>query len=312
MIKNNLLLIIALTSLLLSSCQNEKKQEGESLPPLKIGAMSSLDYLPYVIAEKMGYTDSLGLELEVVKFFSANDRDAAFRSGQLDGTVIDYTGAAIQHAAGLPLAIVVKHDGYFELMAQPTYKQLPDLKGHQISVSRNTVIEYATDKMLESGGLTESDVEKPEINKIPLRLEMMLSQQIDASVFPDPFITIAKAQGFVSLSSTQELGISVTGTMFTQKAMTEKGESIRALLQAYNMGVDYLLTHDRQEWAEVLIEDAGVPRELVDQVVLPNYTHASLPSADDMQQTIQWLKAKQLVPEEYQGDGLVSGEYLPE
>lgn len=303
-----LLLIIALMGLLLPSCQKGEKEEKQSL---KIGAMSSLDYLPYIIAQKMGYTDSLGLELEIVKFFSANDRDAAFRSGQLDGTVIDYTGAAIQHAAGLPLAIVVKHDGYFELMAQPSYTEIADLKGRQVSVSRNTVIEYATDKMLEAGGLSVNEVEKPEINKIPLRMEMMVAQQIDASVFPDPFITISKSKGFTSLSSTQELGISVTGTIFTQKALNEKGESIRLLLQAYNLGVDYLLSHDRKEWAEVLVKDAGVPKELIEQVILPQYTHASLPSDKDIRATLEWLKDKNLVPQTYEGEGLVSGDYLP-
>lgn len=311
-VMKRVLLVLAAIALLLPSCKKENKEEQTALASLKVGAMSSLDYLPYVIAEKMGYTDSLGLDLEIVKFFSANDRDAAFRSGQLDGTVIDYTGAAIQQAAGLPLAIVVKHDGYFELMAQPTMESVADLKGKQVSVSRNTVIEYATDKMLEAGGLAEADVEKPEINKIPLRMEMMVSKQIDASVFPDPFITISKAQGFVVLSSTRDLGISVTGTMFTEKALTEKGESIRALLKAYNLGVDYLNSHDRQEWVEVLINDAGVPAELADKVVLPNYTHATLPSEKDLSETLQWLQAKQLVPAEYDIKGLVSSEYLPE
>ena len=100
--------------------------------------------------------------------------------------------------------------------------------------------------------------------------------------------------------------------MFTEKALTEKGESIRALLKAYNLGVDYLNSHDRQEWVEVLINDAGVPAELADKVVLPTYTHATLPSEKDLSETLQWLQAKQLVPVEYDIKGLVSSEYLPE
>lgn len=298
------------TLVLISACQGKSKRSEATLPPIKLGAMSSLDYLPYVIAKQMGYTDSLGLDLEIVKFFSANDRDAAFRSGQLDGTVIDYTGAAIQHAAGLPLAIVVKHDGYFELMAQPTFHRIDELRGKSISVSRNTVIEYATDKMLEAGGLTPEEVEKPEINKIPLRMEMMVAHEVDASIFPDPFITISKAQGFTSLGSTQELGISVTGTMFTQDAITEKAESIRALLEAYNLGVDYINTHPISEWQEILTEHAGLPEELVDSIVLPTYTHATLPSDKDIAQTLQWLKAKGLVPDSYDGTGLVNGDFI--
>ncbi|MBR8703255.1 ABC transporter substrate-binding protein [Porphyromonas levii] len=293
-------------ALLLAACGGEEKKSEV----LKVGAMSSLDYIPYVLAEELGYTDSLGVDLEIVKFFSANDRDAAFRSGQVDGTVTDYTGAAIQHAAGLPLALVVKHDGYFEMMAQPSLASMAELKGKKVSVSRNTVIEYATDKMLEVAGLSPEEVEKPEVNKIPLRMEMMVGGEVDASVFPDPFITISKAKGFVSLSSTRDLGISVTGTIFSQKALTEKGEAIKALMTAYNLAVDYINSHPREEWQEILIEDAGIPAELVSQVVLPTYRHAEQPSQKEIKETIEWLKARALVPVEYEGEGLVySGIY---
>lgn len=299
------LLFVAI-GLLLAACGGEEKKSEV----LKVGAMSSLDYIPYVLAEKLGYTDSLGVDLEIVKFFSANDRDAAFRSGQVDGTVTDYTGAAIQHAAGMPLALVVKHDGYFEMMAQPALESMADLKGKKVSVSRNTVIEYTTDKMLEAAGLLPEEVEKPEVNKIPLRMEMMVAGEVDASVFPDPFITISKAKGFVSLGSTRDLGISVIGTIFSQKALEEKGAAIKALLEAYNLAVDYINSHPREEWQEILIEDAGIPAELVNQVVLPTYTHAELPSQEEIDETIKWLKARELVPADYKGEGLVySGIY---
>lgn len=299
-------LIVTVLALLLVACGGEKKEKEV----LRVGAMSSLDYIPYVLAEKLGYADSLGVELEIVKFFSANDRDAAFRSGQIDGTVTDYTGAAIQHAAGLPLALVVKHDGYFEMMAQPSMTSMTDLKGKKVSVSRNTVIEYATDKMLEASGLLPEEVEKPEVNKIPLRMEMMVSHEVDASVFPDPFITISKAKGFVALSSTRDLGISVTGTIFSQKALEEKSAAIKSLLEAYNLAVDYINTHPREDWQGVLIEDAGIPAELVHQVVLPKYSHAELPSPQEIEETIEWLKNKGLVPMDYKGEGLVySGIY---
>ncbi len=299
-------LLFVTIALLFVACGGEKKKSEV----LKVGAMSSLDYIPYVLAKQLGYTDSLGVNLEIVKFFSANDRDAAFRSGQVDGTITDYTGAAIQHAAGLPLALVVKHDGYFEMMAQPTITSMADLKGKNVSVSRNTVIEYTTDKMLEAAGILPNEVEKPEVNKIPLRMEMMVGGEVDASVFPDPFITISKAKGFVSLGSTRDLGISVTGTIFSQKALEEKGTAIEALLEAYNLAVDYINSHPREEWQEILAEEAGIPTELVHQVILPTYTHAELPSQKDIKETIEWLKAKELVPVNYKGEGLVySGIY---
>ncbi len=309
--KRVIVLALSLIIPLCVSCQGKKEGKEAQLAPLKLGAMSSLDYIPYVVAEELGYTDSLGLDLEIVKFFSANDRDAAFRSEQVDGTVIDYTGAMIQHAAGMPLSIVAKHDGYFEMMASADVENMQDLKGKRVSVSRNTVIEYATDKMLEATGLSVEEVEKPEVNKIPLRMEMMVAGELEASVFPDPFITISKSKGFHSLSSTRDLGISVTGTIFNQKALGEKKASIQVLLVAYNLAVDYINSHPKEDWANILVKDAGIPEALVNNVVLPQYTHASLPSEKDLNETLSWLKSKSLVPENYSAEGLVAKDFLP-
>ena len=306
-----LLLVGALLTSLVCSCTGKSK-EDRRLPSLKIGAMSSMDYLPYVVAEKMGIYDSLGLEVQIVKFFSANDRDAAFRAAQVDGTVIDYTGAAIQHAAGMPLALITAHDGYFEMMATGGLSTMEDLRGKKVGVSRNTVIDYSTDLMLRAAGMEPTDVEKPEVNKIPLRLEMMLGGELDGSVFPDPFITIAKSKGFASLSSTKSLGISVTGTMMRREALDEKSESVKLLLEGYNLGVDYLLSHPRSEWQSIIVEDAGIPEGLADRVTLPEYRHATLPSAKDMEETLAWLHEQDLVPADYTGEGLVDGSYLPQ
>lgn len=295
--------------LLFVSCKGKKDQNERytDLRPLIMGAMSSMDYLPYVVAERQGIYDSLGLDLTIVKFFSANERDAAFQSGSVDGTVIDYTGAALQHANGIPLAIVAQNDGFFYLIgrADSHIATLQQLKGKNIAVSRNTVIEYSTDRILDKAGLTPADVNKPEINRIPLRLEMLQNGQVDASVFPDPFATIAMQNGHHSLVTTQDLGISVTGTVFSQKALAGKRREIETLMRGYNLGVEYIKKHPRIEWQHILIEDAGVPEALVDKVKLPAYKAATLPSPKDIESTIGWLRNKNLVPESYRGDHLV-------
>lgn len=295
--------------ILLTACKSKKEQYEKytDLQPLKLGAMSSMDYLPYVIAEKQGMYDSLGLDLTIVKFFSANDRDAAFQSGNIDGTVIDYTGAALQQANGIPLAIVMENDGYFHFIASRSSRidNIEQLKGKNIAVSRNTVIEYSTDQVLAKAGLLPNEVNKPEINKIPLRLEMLQNGQIDASIFPDPFATIAMRNGHNSLVTTKDMGISVTGTIFSKKALTDKRREIEALIKGYNWGVEYINTHPQSEWKDILIQDAGVPETLTGDVRLPKYKEAQLPSPKDLESTLIWLKSKHLVPAEYKGDHLV-------
>lgn len=299
-----------LGALLLVGCRgNTKKESAERT--LTLGAMASMDYLPYMVAQKVGIYDSLGLRLDFVKFFSPNERDAAFRSGQIDGTIIDYSGAAIQHAAGVGLALIAKHDGFFELLSSPSIPSAEAMRGKNIGVSRNTVIEYSCDRMLEAAGIKENEVAKTEVNKIPIRLEMILAEELDAGIFPDPFITIGRSKGCISLASTKDLGISVTGMMISSETLRMKGDAIKLLLQGYNEGVKYIRSHPREDWKEVLIDELLFPEELLDDVVLPEYTLAEMPSEEEIDKTLLWLHQKQLIPEKYQGEGLLDARFLP-
>ena len=71
----------------LYSCQS-KKGDSSFLPltelqPLTLGMMPTLDGLPFHIAKTQGIYDSLGLDLTILSFNSANDRDAAFQTRKI-------------------------------------------------------------------------------------------------------------------------------------------------------------------------------------------------------------------------------------
>ena len=135
----------------LCSCQSKK---GDSLflplselKPLTLGMMPTLEGLPFYIARSEGIYDSLGLDLTILPFNSANDRDAVFQTGQMDGMVTDYPSAitlqAIHHTE---LGFIFKNDGYlcFIVSKESRINQPEQLIEKNIAVSRNTVVEYAT------------------------------------------------------------------------------------------------------------------------------------------------------------------------
>lgn len=303
--------------LLISSCNFNQKEKQVYVKPtdlekLRLGAMSSMDYIPFVVAKKTGIYDSLGLDLEIIKFFSANDRDAAFQSNNIDGTVIDYTGAILQQSNGIPLKLIMKNDGFFYLIAgkESNVKTLLDLKGVNIAVSRNTVIDYSTDQFLEKANITEKEVNKPEINKIPLRFEMLQNNKIEATVLPDPFATIALNNGHHSVITTKELGISITGTMFTQSAIDNKNREIQVLILGYNAAIQYMKEQPLSVWGHILTQDAGVPESLIHAIQLPHYEKASLPQTKDIKQATDWLRGKKLIPETYSEELLMDLSFI--
>jgi NitT/TauT family transport system substrate-binding protein len=270
-----------------------------------------MDYVPLAVARERGLFDKYGVKAELQKFYSANERDAAFQSGNIDGTVIDYTGAILQKAGGVDLKITSACCATFCLMtADPAIRQITDLKGKTVSVSRNTVIDFCIEKALQSAGLAPTDVEKQEINKIPIRLEMLLSGKSAATALPDPFISMASRKGAHSIVCMEDLDYAVTGIMFKTAAIEQKAAAIQAFYKAYNEAVDYIQSHTIEEIKTILTEDIGFPEATVQSVKLPGYTHAGMPREKDIQSVIVWLQEKKLIPENFAAPGVLDNQFI--
>lgn len=302
--------------LLLSACTSGKKNaattsQQEQSQTISLGMIPTMDGLPFIIADKQGIYDSLGLEVNIVYFNSGNDRDASLQTGQVDGAVTDYIGAALLQAHRTPLKIIMKNDGYFCFIVakQSGINNREQLKTKNIAVSRNTVVEYATDLLLKQAGIAMNEVNKPEIGEIMLRLQMLHYGQVDASFLPDPQASIAMNGGNKSLISTRELGIHLTGTAFSEKALKEKAEPISRLVIGYNLAVEYMRMHPLKEWKQVLMEELGVPETLTGLIALPPYEQATRPAEADIASAIAWLKVQERISKTYQGLNLVDTTY---
>ena len=81
--------------------------QGTPLPlSVRIGTLPTEDSLPLWVAEKSGYFATENVpKVEIVEFQSAQERDAAFASGAIDGFMGDIIAAANLTAAGKPNTI---------------------------------------------------------------------------------------------------------------------------------------------------------------------------------------------------------------
>ncbi|NLA63284.1 MAG: ABC transporter substrate-binding protein, partial [Bacteroidales bacterium] len=225
-IKSKYILSLLLLASLLLACTNKgnKASDSDNNTQLNIGVMSSMDYFPIAVAKEKGFFEQEGVSVTINKFYSANERDAAFQSRNLDGTILDYTGAAIQRAGGIDLKLTSQCNGSFVLVAakESEINSVYDLKGKRLAVSRNTVIDFCTDWVLQEANIALSDVNKVEINKIPLRLEMLRNGRIDATMLPDPFVTIALEGGNRKVIDIKDMDLRVTGIVFHDDVIAEK------------------------------------------------------------------------------------------
>ncbi len=314
-IKTLHILSLLLLATLMVACggSGNKTADKDGNTQLNIGVMSSMDYLPLAVAKENGFFEQEGVNVTIHKFYSANERDAAFQSGSLDGTILDYTGAAIQRAGGVKLKLTSQCDGSFVMISgnDSGVTSIQDLKGKKIAVSRNTVIDFCTDLLLQVANISPEGVEKVEINKIPLRLEMLRNGKIDATMLPDPFATIALQSGGKNIIDMKEMDLHVTGIAFLDETINKKPEAIKSFYRAYNQAIELINSQPASTFETLLVAEIGMPQEFVGSIQLPNYNAAQIPQPNDLQLVEQWLKAKDLVPVDFDINTLIATGLIP-
>ena len=250
------------------SSQDQAKSSAKELQPLSVGLMPDTDSLPFIIAQEKGYFADEGLKVDIQQFKSAMDRDSALQSGYLDGAVSDMLAVAFAKDGGFDVKVTSMTDGSYKLIAgkDAGVQSVKDLKGKDVSVSRNTIIEYVT----------------------------------------EPMASIAVHNGCRFVTGSDELGINPGVILFTEKAVSGKQAEIAAMYRAYNRAVDYLNNTPRDEYIDLVVEKGGFPPVAKEALKLPTYHQAQLPKEQDVTDCIQWLRGKDLIKDSYQYKDLVT------
>jgi len=122
--------------------------------PLKMGVLPVLDTLPLHVAVQDNLFADQGLEVELVNFSSALERDVAMQGGQLDGYFGDLLNSLLLIQSGVPMRIFTvayatqPGQRMFALLAAPgsAVTDLKQAKGMRVGISSATIIEYLLER----------------------------------------------------------------------------------------------------------------------------------------------------------------------
>ncbi|MDD6134437.1 MAG: MetQ/NlpA family ABC transporter substrate-binding protein [Selenomonadaceae bacterium] len=303
-------IVLAVLSMAVVAGCGISKEAGsnkQNLQPITIGLMPDTDSVPFIIAQEKGYFKEEGLEVNLQQYKSAMDRDSALQSGNLDGAVSDILAVAFAKSGGFDVKVTSFTDGSYKLIASKDsgIQDVKGLAGKDVSVSRNTIIEYVTDQILAKENMDGDSINKVIIPQIPTRLEMLQNGKLAAATLPEPMASIAVHNGCKYVTGADELGINPGVIMFTAKATDSKKAEIQAMYRAYNKAVAYLNQADRSEYIDLVIEKGGFPPAAKDALKLPKYHEAALPKESDVMDCLSWLKSKNLISESYSYKDLV-------
>jgi len=295
-------LILLLSVLLLSACKPKAQDaEKKTFPPLVVGVLPDVDSVPFVIADMQGFYKEAGLDVRLEHFTSPVNRDAALQAGQIDGAISDLLAAAFALEGGFPVYVTQGTDGSYKLAVSSTsgIQAIKDLPGKTVAISKNTIIEYTLDRMLEENSIPEDKVEKVAIPQIPVRLQMLKEGKVDAAVLPEPLASSAAKDGLAIVGSSNELSINPGVMLFSKASYETKRDAIERLAVPYNRAVDYLAETDRSVYMKELITRASFPEDVIDSIVLPSYSHSRPVDESEVLAVSSWLLERSLVKRAY-------------
>lgn len=294
--KVSLIVSLVMCMFLLTACAKETKT-------LTVGIMPDLDSIPFIVAKQQGYLDE-NVKLEIYK--SPVDRDSAFYSGNLDGSISDVLAACLAQEGEFPVYITSKTNGRYGIVAgkDTGITSAKMLEGKEIGLSLNTVIEYVTDMMVKEDGGDITLVSKNSVPKIPSRLELLQNNQIPAVAMPEPFITAAGNDGNIIVNTSDQLGVNPGVMLFTKDAVEQKSDELKEFYKAYDKAVEYIKTTDPAEFMPGVIEELGLPETAL-SVELPAYETTTLPDEAEVEKAMTWLLDKDMLKSEYSYSDLV-------
>lgn len=199
-------------------------------------------------------------------------------------------------------------NGSWTLVATPEsgISTLADLKGKSMAISENTMIDYLSDYLVISNGMTVADIEKIAIPAMPARLEALQNNQVDAAILPTPFNDTAIANGAKEVDKIYNEDIMISVTAFLQEVIDENKEAVQGFYKAYNKAIDYINNTDIAEFEDVIINAANYSDEMRGNIILPEYLHNYLPAEENVQKVLDWSKDKGLLTKDIKAADVIN------
>ena len=307
-------------TLLLTMCLPMSLLAGEKADAkqLRLALLPIPDVLPIYVAQENGYFKESGIEVETLTVGSAVERDQLLQAGRIDGTINEVGGAALFNRDKVKMKIVsyartpIDSSPLFRILASPgsgitTVEQLKDVP---IGVSKNTVIEYITNRILQEGGITTSQIKFKSVPVLPERMQLLLSGQIKAATLPDPLGFAAIKAGATEVSNDLVVAdLSASVLSFSTEALTDKKDTVLKFMAAWTRATEDLNANPDQ-YTELMLKKIRVPKNVQTSFSIPPFPAPAVPTEKQWQDVQTWLFEKGLLENRVSYDSSVTDEFL--
>jgi NitT/TauT family transport system substrate-binding protein len=307
---------LALLASFATPIQSEAREQDKTL---RVALLPILDALPFYVAEANGYFSQGGYTVAAVPVASGLERDQLMQARGIDGMLNEMiTTAAFNREVVQVKILSVARIAYarfpmFRILAAPKsgIKSPADLAGIPIGVSKNTIIEYVTDRLLTARGLDQQKIVKESVPVIPERYQLLMQGRLKAATLPDPQGKSALESGAMPVvddSAYPRYSVSVLS--FSVEAVERKAEVIRHFLRSWDRAVAEI-DADPEAYRPTLLKKIRVPENIQRTYSIPPFPQKIVPEKVQWEDVMAWMVEKHLLNSPLPYEDSVTGAFLP-
>ncbi|MNZ29455.1 putative aliphatic sulfonates-binding protein precursor [compost metagenome] len=329
-------ILILVSAMILSACGKETSNKSAAVADSSNSTVSTNGSKPFTIkignnggsnqlklAYDRGWFDEefakINGKVEYAEFQSGPQAIESIAAKRLDVTTLVDGGVFTALGGKIDLTLVsylssgLKGINYIIVPKGSDIKELADLKGKSIGLSKGTTNHVFFVKAIQSAGIEESEVNIVNL-LIPDAQPAFQSGQLDAWVAPDPFTyQEVHKNGASIIASGESLNIaSPVFTAFRSDFTKEHPEAVEAYLRVIQRSVDYEKTNYEEavkEYAALKGQDVELIKSLADNYgaqneLIPNEVVADFQKSADLLVDLRYLKEK------YDVSKLIDNSYI--
>lgn len=296
-----------LTLITLASCSQRQEASSSDADStaidstsLRIAVMPAISCLPVYYADRIGLDDSLGLDIELLRFSAQMDIDTALVGQHADLAFSDLIRAIrlTDHIGVRPIAACPEN---ISMVVQKStrVKRMKEMKEKMVAIARLSATDYWCDRILDSTQTSHDDIYRPQVNDVLLRSQMLSSNLMEAALLGEPFATWMTMLGHRRLhsSGTQSPTLLSWVAADSSRATTEKQlvflDMVRLATERINQGLDADIVRN------ILIDEYKLPAAITDSLRLPALQLPTDVCEQDVNTAQQWLKGRNRLPKSF-------------
>lgn len=225
----------------LSRAEQARLHREDSLA-LKIGVMPTLDCLPIYVAKDYGLFDSTKADIRLKPFKAQIDCDAALMKGAIEGCITDIVRGQWMKGKGTALDYVAATNTYWQLISNrlARIRRINQMNDKMIAMARFSATALLADYAVDSAKLKSEDVFKVQINDVNLRLQMLMNNEMDAVLLPEPQATTARLYKNPVLMDSRDKDMWLGVIAFRKKDMKDerRKQQLDVFMKGYNAACD--------------------------------------------------------------------------